>query len=314
MTYFKVLREFFQWISVYKSTGRNPKAEELRDIDITLLPLSAAVDVTKNDIETYLFYLKSYLDNEAATRNKKLVAIRSFYDYLLDHQEALEAVLPANPAGRIKRPKAPKKEPVYLPEADQEAFLGGIDGENDVRDYAIFLLLLATGLRLSEVVGINLRDVDLDGSTIRIRHGKGNKERTAYLTPPCCEAIRRYLEEYRAAIPELDTDALFVSKRFKTRLTGRSIEKAMQKYAIKAKLGGKHYTPHKLRHTTASTLAKEGADSLIIKEILGHEDISTTQIYMHLDKTDVANAVNTSGLRKLGARVFAATDDEQQED
>lgn len=314
MTYFKILREFFQWTSIYKSIGKNPKPDDLRETDITSLSLSVAIEITKNDIETYLFFLSNYLGNEAATRNKKLVAIRSFYDYALDHQEALGIDLAANPAGRIKRPKAPKKEPVYLPEADQEALLDGIDGENDIRDYALFLLFLATGMRLSEAVGIDLDDLDLEQRMIRIRYGKGNKERTAYLTPPCCAAIRKYLDEYRNGIKGLDTNALFVSRRYKTRLTGRSIEKAMRKYTLKAKLGGKHYTPHKLRHTTASTLAKEGKDAMIIKEILGHEDISTSQIYMHLDKTDVANAVNTSNLSSLGAKFFGAVDSEESKE
>lgn len=302
MTYFKDLREFFQWASHYKNSGRHPKdLEALRSEDICTMDIEIAISVTKYDIETYLFYIANYLGNEPATRNKKLVAIRSFYDYVLDHQEALGVDLPANPAGRIKRPKAAKKQPVYLPNEDQNALLGVIDGENECRDHAIFLLLLTTGLRLSEVVDIDMEDVDLVHNSIRIRHGKGNKERTAFLSPPCRDAIQQYLEHYRNLIEELDTKALFVSRRYKKRLTGRSIEKAMQKYTLKANLGGKNYTPHKLRHTTASTLAKEGKDALIIKEVLGHEDIGTTQIYMHLDQTDIRNAIHTSSLQSLGA-------------
>lgn len=315
MTYFKDLREFFQWAAFFKEHERHPKdVASLRAIDICTLPITVATSITKYDVETYLFFTANLLGNEAATRNKKLVAVRSFYDYVLDHQEALGTDLAANPAGRIKRPKAPKKEPVFLPEDDQTAFLNCIDGENAVRNRALFLLLLTTGIRLSEAVGIDLDDLELDRETVHIRHGKGNKERTAYLSPPCCAAIQDYLEEYRSLIPDLDTDALFVSKRYKSRLTGRSIEKAMRQYTLKAKLGGKHYTPHKLRHTTASTLAKEGKDALIIKEVLGHEDISTSQLYMHLDKTDVQNAINTSSLRTLGASPILEENTEEAHD
>ncbi len=310
MTYFKNMREFLQWASIKAETGKNPKdPNSLRSHDITNLPISVAVALTKEDIEAYLFFLRNYLNNEAATRNKKLISIRSFYDYVLDHQEALGASLLANPASRIKSPKTPQKIPVYLPEADQKAFLSNITGENHVRDQAIFLLFLSTGMRLSEVVGLDIGDIDFDNSTIRIRHGKGDKERIAHLTLPCAAAIQEYLEQYRSPIKELHTNALFVSRRYKDRLTDRSIENAMRKYTLRAKLGGKNYTPHKLRHTVATTLAKEGVDSLIIKEVLGHEDIGTTQIYMHLDQSDVAQAVSNSQLSILGSKEKSSLDD-----
>ena len=131
MTFFGNLREFGQWVQAYKITGRQPReAAVLRQIDILNLPLSAMAEITKNDVETYLYFLTDVLGNEAKTRNKKLVAIQCFYDYLLDQQDALGITLGENPASRIRRPKTAKKQPIYLPEDDCTALLEGISGEN----------------------------------------------------------------------------------------------------------------------------------------------------------------------------------------
>lgn len=301
MTYFKDLRGFFQWASYYEAHGRNPhNAELLHSVDLLSYPIESAISLKKSDIETYLFFLAETLGNESATRNKKLASIRSFYDYVLDHQEELGVELAGNPSSRIKSPKLPKKQPVYLSETDQGILLKSIEGKNAVRDQAIFLTLLTTGMRISELESLDISDLNLECNSILIRHGKGNKERLAYLTPPCRMAIEEYLSQYRNLIPVLDTKALFVSQRSRTRLTTRSIERAMEKYVHIGKLRGKNYTPHKLRHSTATTLAKDGKSPMIIKEILGHESISTSQLYMHLDNTDIINAVNTSSLNSLG--------------
>lgn len=311
MTFFGNLREFGQWVQAYKITGRQPqKAAELRKIDILDLPLTVVVEITKNDIETYLYFLTDVLGNEARTRNKKLVAIQCFYDYLLDQQEAMGISLGENPASRIRRPKTARKQPVYLPEDDTTALLEGVSGENAVRDYAVLLLLLSSGLRVSEAVGIDMKDLNLDNRTCRIR-GKGNKERIINLTPPCCRAIRKYLEEYRGLLQGLETDALFVSKRYMNRLTTRSVQKMMQKHTINAKLGGKGYTPHKLRHTTGTTLAKDGVDLLVIQQVLGHENPATTEIYTHLGQEDVAKAVRDSSLGLLGIGFNNAADSKE---
>ena len=300
LTYFKALREFFQWYSEFHRTGTQPRsAAALRQIQIYDMPVSEALAVTKNDIETYLYFATDVLGNSANSRCKKLTAIHSFYEYLIDQQDASGFSLAVNPAARIRHPKLPKKQPIYLPEADQEALLSSISGENGCRDYAIFLLFLTTGLRISELTGINLADVSLDAHWIRIR-GKGNKERFATLTPACTEAIRTYLEQYRALIQGLNTDALFVSRRYKDRLTPRAIEKAMQIQLNRAKLGGLKYTPHKLRHTTATSLARDGVDLLVIQKVLGHENPGTTEIYTHMTNADIAKVLNTSSLSRLG--------------
>lgn len=302
MTNFKDLREFFKWASLFKKVGRHPKnADSLRNICILELPLDVALQIKKNDIETYLYFATDVLRNEAATRNKKLASIRGFYDYLLDQQDSLGITLEANPADRIRRPKLPKKQPVYLTDSEQEKLLGaiGVEGANAVRDYAIYLLLLTTGIRVSEACRISLKDLSLEGMTIRI-WGKGNKERTAHLTPPCCQAIKKYIEDYRSAITGLDTDILFVSKKKKTGLTCRAVEKNMEKYVLKAGLSNQGFTPHKLRHTTATVLSRAGVDLGTVQEILGHANANTTKIYTHLGGEDIARAVGTSRLSQLG--------------
>jgi site-specific recombinase XerD len=309
MTYFKDLRGFFQWASFYMNTGRHPKnADALHSINILDFSLKKAASLKKSDIETHLYFLADVLGNGPVTRNKKLVVIRSFYDYLLDQQEALGISLQANPAARIKRPKEPKKQPIFLPEEDQYALLEAIQGENGVRDYAITLLGLSSGLRISEIVALDIADLDLQNEQLRIRNGKGGKDRTAYLTQHCCAALERYLKTYRNTIPGLDSPALFVSRRLRSRLTERAIQKGMQNHVLRANMGSKNYTPHKLRHTMATTLAKNGEDILIIKEALGHENVSTTQIYTHLDNLDVARAVNNSSLKDLGASPLPYSD------
>lgn len=303
MTYFKDLRGFFQWASIMKLQGRSPKdRDELREVDILPLPFPVALEITKSDVEDYLYFLANTLDNSTTTRRKKLVSIRTFYDYLLDHQEAEGYVLASNPTDRVRQPKTPKKQPVYMKEQEQDSFLQAISGENEDRDYAIFLLFLVGGLRVSELCNIDIDDVNLEALEIRIREGKGTKERTVLISEPCRDAIANYLENYRGRIKDLDTKALFVSARMKQRLTTRSVEKTMHKYTLMAKLGGKGFTPHKLRHTTGTMLAKDGTDLLIIQDVLGHVNPATTEIYTHLEKSDISKALSRSSLATLGAK------------
>lgn len=303
MTYFIALRQFFQWSWQLQKCGMQPRTKsELQSVNILDMPLSAAITMRKNDIESYLYFLTDVVKNGPATRNQRLVAIRTFYDYLYDQQEALGIELLGNPAIRIPHPKTPKKQPVYLPAADQTALLENVTGENDVRDFAILLTLLATGMRISELVNLDVRDVNMDNATVRIRDGKGHKERIGYLSEPAIKALKDYLEQYRNLIKSLSTPALFVSRRNRDRLTTRAVQKIMKSQTLKARLGGMGYTPHKLRHTTASQLAKDGAPLLAIQEVLGHSSPTTTQIYTHLEQDDIAKAINSSSLAKLGGK------------
>ena len=312
MTDFKTLREYLQWLAAYQKNGRSPgSVDALRKIDILDIPLENVVAVKRNDVETYLYFCADTLGNGPATRNKKLVAVRCLYNYLLDQEAILQTGIEYNPADRIKNPKTPKKQPIYLPEEERNALLGATDAtgasENGIRDHAILLLMLTCGLRVSEVVSINKKDVNLTAGTIKI-HGKGNKERIANPTRNCLDALEEYQECYRA--PALQANAVedghnvpfFISRRTGSRLTTRAIEKMMQKHINAAGIGGMGYTPHKLRHTTATILAKDGVDLLAIQQILGHESPTTTQIYTHLGSEDLERAVNQSSLVHLGSK------------
>ncbi len=300
ISFYLHLREFFQWVSVYKETGQHPKDEKsLRATNINALPFSVASEITRGDIEQYLFFLHLTLHNGASSRNTKLVAVRTFYSHLIDKE-----LMEVNPAERIKVAKQEKKQPVFLAGNEQNAFLGAIapSDPNYDRDYALFLLMLTTGIRISEAVGINMLDINLNERTIQIR-GKGRKERIAHLSLPCQDAIRQYIQNYRDIILPLDTDALWVSKRNKERLTARAVEKAMKKYVKKAGLNP-DFTPHKLRHTTATVLAKDpNVNLLVIQNMLGHESSATTEIYTHINQNDIAEAVDSSRLALLGVPV-----------
>lgn len=302
ITDFIVLREFLQWLSEYQRAGQSPRSQEaLRAIDILDYSVTDAVKAKRNDIETYLFFCADTLGNGEVTRRKKIIAIKSMYSYILDQKEALDISVEANPADRIKTPKTPIRQPIYMPKGEQTSLLNAIEGENAVRDYAILVLLLSSGLRVSEVVRLDMKDVNLKEGIARI-HGKGNKERLAHLTQPCIEAMERYIAEYRQFVidGENKNTPFFVSRRTGGRLTARSIEKLMQKHVLAAGIGGMGYTPHKLRHTTATMLAKDGADLLAIQAILGHESPTTTQIYTHLGNEDLERTVKQSSLMKIG--------------
>lgn len=302
ITDFITLREYFQWLHHFTKSGSHPKNEaELREVNILDMDISEVVEVKRKTIETYLYFCADTLNNGETTRTKKLMGLRSFYNYILDQEDALNTGLEYNPAERIPVPKAPKKQPIYLSDDECKALLDAIDGDHMERDYAIIFLLLTCGLRVSEAVSLNMGDVNLDVGTIKV-HGKGNKERTAHITPLCTDAMRYYLTAYRdltEAEKNLDSP-FFISRRTRKRLTTRTVERIMQQSVLKAGLGGMGYTPHKLRHTTATMLAKDGHDLLVIQNVMGHESPTTTQIYAHLGSDDIEKAISNSTLQKLG--------------
>lgn len=303
MTYFKDLRGFFQWLKFYQGTGRQPQnANALRTVDILDLPLDAAVSVRKNDIITYLHFCANILDNSEVTRNKKLASLQNFYNYLIENSEDIGISILENPISTIKRPKLPQSKPIYLTEEEQNSLLESISGENAVRDYAITLLCLTTGLRVSEVCNLDIKDLNLDTKTLCVRQGKGQQDRVEYLTEPCCAALNEYIITYRNSLSELkDPNALFVTRRLKTRMTTKAVYNMVTLSCQKANIQDfKRITPHKLRHTTATTLAKNGTPLLAIQHIMGHKSPITTEIYTHLDGEDIKDAVEQSPLSQLG--------------
>lgn len=246
----------------------------------------------------YAFF--SFLDNEkndsSTTRSRKISAIKSFYKYLFSEIE----VINSNISDKLTNPKISQRQPVYLTLNETELLLDTIKNEPNeflrFRDLAIVFTFLTTGMRLSELVSINMEDIIYNHFNII---GKGNKERTIYLTDNCRELLDQYILVRNKYIKDLKIDALFISTR-KKRISNRAVQSTIDKYLKKAGFDTSVYSTHKLRHTAATLMYKYGnVDIRALKDILGHENISTTQIYTHLDDEDLKNAVNKNPLSNL---------------
>lgn len=248
------------------------------------------------DFYSYLSYLDNEKNDNPTTRSRKISAIKSFYNYLYQEIEVIDN----NITVKLKNPKISKRQPVYLTLEETERLLNVINTErNDflrARDMAIVFTFLTTGMRLSELVSINVSDIENDHFTIV---GKGNKERTIYLTENALKVIHHYLRIRKDYIDELYIDALFISTR-KNRISNRAVQSTIEKYLRKAGFDTSIYSTHKLRHTAATLMYKYGnVDIRALKDILGHTNISTTQIYTHLEDEDLKNAINKNPLSNL---------------
>lgn len=248
------------------------------------------------DFYSYLSYLDNEKNDNPTTRSRKISAIKSFYNYLYQEIEIIDN----NITVKLKNPKISKRQPVYLTLEETERLLNVINTErNDflrARDMAIVFTFLTTGMRLSELVSINVSDIENDHFTIV---GKGNKERTIYLTENALKVIHHYLRIRKDYLDELYIDALFISTR-KNRISNRAVQSTIEKYLRKAGFDTSIYSTHKLRHTAATLMYKYGnVDIRALKDILGHTNISTTQIYTHLEDEDLKNAINKNPLSNL---------------
>ncbi|WP_394011542.1 tyrosine recombinase XerC [Anaerococcus cruorum] len=248
------------------------------------------------DFYSYLSYLDNEKNDNPTTRSRKISAIKSFYNYLYQEIEVIDN----NITVKLKNPKISKRQPVYLTLEETERLLNVINTEkNDflrARDMAIVFTFLTTGMRLSELVSINVSDIENDHFTII---GKGNKERTIYLTENALKVIHYYLRIRKDYLEDLYIDALFISTR-KKRISNRAVQATIEKYLRKAGFDTSIYSTHKLRHTAATLMYKYGnVDIRALKDILGHTNISTTQIYTHLEDEDLKNAIYKNPLSKL---------------
>ena len=271
----------------------------IKDFDIDTLKR-----ITSNDILSFVSYLALNNNNKPATRARKISTIRIFFLYLSQKAQIIEI----NPAQNIETPKKEKRMPKYLSLEDSQKLLDAVideDSENKERDYAIITLFLNCGLRLSELVGINVKDIDFSECKLNVI-GKGNKERTIYLNPACVKAISDYLsvrpKEGIKADNKKSADALFLSKR-RERISNRSVQNIVNKELLRAGLDTTKYSTHKLRHTAATLMYQYGnVDIRALQELLGHESISTTEIYTHVNNEQVRNAVEANPLSNYNAK------------
>jgi site-specific recombinase XerD len=293
------LRTFFRFIK----RQRGICSADIDFIEIPVSDVDAALisSVTLEDIYEYLVYIRGERQNNASTRARKVSSLRSFYKYASEKA----GIVKDNPTRNLETPKKKKSLPKYLSLEESIEVLSGVDGVNKERDYCIFTLFLNCGIRLSELVGINLGDVYKD--YIRVT-GKGNKERNIYLNNACISAIESY-KKVRPCEGLKDKNALFIS-RFMKRISPKTVQWIVNKFLAQAGLDGKGYSVHKLRHTAATLMYQQGGvDIRVLKEILGHESLSTTEIYTHLSSTQAKAAIDSSPLANLNTSKQKKTKD-----
>ena len=286
--YYYDLRTFFRYIKLTTRPGF--KDTDFDSIDVCDITLDDIKKIDLADLYSFMSFTSRIRENTAVTRARKVASLRSFYKYLFSKAKLIEY----NPAAELDSPKVVHRLPRYLNVDESIQLLESVEGKNKVRDYAILVLFLNCGLRLSELVGINLSDIRGDTLTVM---GKGKKERTIYLNQACLDAIDAYLR-VRPVEGVKDKNALFLSER-KQRISPKTVQYLVKKYIGKAGLDTRKYSTHKLRHTAATLMYKHGnVDIRALQSILGHESISTTEIYTHLDDQQLRRAVESNPLSR----------------
>lgn len=283
------IRTLLRFLKVHKGLA---KIDHFHSIPIDDLDAAFMRSVSLHDLYAFLSFSSRELLNNANSRARKVSCIKSFWAYL--HTKA--KVLDENIAKDLDAPKIAKGLPKYLSLDESKELLDSIDGVNKQRDYAMVTLFLNCGLRLSELVGINLQDIRDDRLTVI---GKGNKERAVYLNEACVAAIADYLAVRPKDVKAPDQNALFVS-RHKRRINTRTVQKAIQKHMQAAGLDTSKYSVHKLRHTAATLMYQYGhVDIRLLQEILGHTNLATTEIYTHVDNAQLRDATNRNPLASI---------------
>ena len=297
--YFLDLRNFFRYMKQIRDPALSGKA--LDEIDIMDVDLDFVASVTLTDIYGYMTYLSrdriqhqnsrnSDYGLNAASRARKIATIRSFYNYLTNKTHQLRE----NPVKDIDSPKLKKTLPKYLTLDESLQLLESVDGKNQERDYCILTLFLNCGLRISELVGLNLNDIQDDALRVL---GKGNKVRIIYLNDACQDALKRWLA-VRRPITGRDANALFLSSQ-NERISRSTVHAMVKKRLGEAGIDSTQYSSHKLRHTAATLMLQNGVDVRAVQEVLGHDHLNTTEIYTHIDKESLRVAAKANPLSKV---------------
>lgn len=286
--YYLDLRTFLRYLKCSQGRADLSNISSVTISDITPEDLQK---VNLSFIYEYMYYITSVRKNSSNSRARKASSIKSFFKYLT----AKANILTDNPAKDLDAPKIPDLLPKYLTLDESVRLLNSIESEFFERDYLIITLFLNCGLRLSELVSINLSNIQDSSFTVI---GKGNRERTIYLNDACSDALMKYLA-VRPHDGVIDRDALFLSKR-KTRISTKMVQVIVKKALQNAGLDTTKYSAHKLRHTAATLMYKHGnVDVRALQEILGHRQLSTTQIYTHVDNSQLRDAINKNPLSNI---------------
>ena len=297
--YYLDLRMFLRFIKLMRNDM--PIDTRLDDIPIKDIGIAFVQDITTSDIFDFLSYLANDRTAnpdspapdygiEPAARARKLSALKSFYKYLTVRTKQLSE----NPVADLEYPKLRKSLPRYLTLEQSAKLLKAASGPNQKRDFAILMVFLNCGIRRSELVGLNLSDVYED----RLRViGKGNKERFVYFGSACKKAIDAYLPERHKQVLS-DNKALFGS-RDNNRISVSAVHRLVKKYLLMAGLDAENFSAHKLRHTAATMMLSGGVDVKTVQEVLGHENLNTTQIYTHIENTELKIAAEANPLSRI---------------
>ncbi len=308
------LRTFFRFL-VVKRTGTDPcnlSDEDFSAVVITDVDIAFIESVTSEEIYDFLHYVYESRSNKWSARSRKLSALRSFYKYLTVNKRVIEN----DPTKNIDSPQKKKTLPKFLTLSESEQLLEAVRADEASktreRDYCMLVLFLNCGMRLSELVGINLSDIDRDMETLRVV-GKGSKERMIYLNDACRDAIRTYLRVRAADEVQIkDRNALFLSSRH-SRISNKTVQWVVYKYLKLAGLENKHFSTHKLRHTAATLMYQSGnVDVRVLKDILGHEQLNTTQIYTHVSDDHMKKAIAANPLANFRAKGNSQTEDDDE--
>ena len=293
------LRTFFRFL-VARDKKISPSSEDFEKIDIRHIDLNYIKNITTEDIYEFLMYADNVRGNMAAAKSRKLSSIKGFFKYLTIKRMMLED----NPAINIEAPKKKQSLPKFLSLEESLELLNAVKNDKEskstVRDYAIITLFLNCGMRVSELVGINLEDVDAKFRSLTVT-GKGNKQRIVYLNEACRIALAEYVEERLGeSHKSCMSNALFLSSR-EQRISVKTVQWIVYKYLDMAGLESKHYSVHKLRHTAATLMYQTGnVDVRVLKDILGHEQLNTTQIYTHVSNRSMEEAMANNPLSSQG--------------
>ena len=289
--YYLDLRTMFRYLKLRK--GLVPDDTPFDEIPICDVDVNFISDITLSDIYDYLTFLSRERGLNTASRARKVSTIRSFFKYMTNKTHQLSF----NPVEDLDPPKILKALPKYLSLDESLQLLNSVQGRYQERDYCILILFLNCGLRISELVSLNTTDIHDDH--IRVL-GKGNKERILFLNDACKDAIANYLP-VREAMHPLDAKALFISSQ-RTRISKSAVHLLVKKHLSEAGLDSSQYSSHKLRHTAATLMLQNGVDVRTLQEILGHDHLNTTQIYTHVDNTDLRIAAQANPLSHVKQR------------
>lgn len=287
------LRTLFRFLK--NNWGLEQPGVPLEEIPVHDVGLEFVSRIKTYDVFEFMNFVADERNNMSSTRQRKSSSLKSFFKYLTIHENLLQE----NPTENLTPPKKKKALPHFLSLEQSIELLQAVEGPDAERDRCILTLFLNCGMRLAELVSINISDVLYNNSTLRII-GKGNKERIVYLNQACLDSINSYL----AARPKdgvIDRNALFLSNR-KTRISPKTVQAMVKKYLDKIGLSGPGYSVHKLRHTAATLMYRYGdVDIRVLQDILGHANLGTTEIYTHTSSIQMEDAINANPLAKVKA-------------